>query len=187
MAFSADAVANYFLDRAAAARLPLSPMKLQKLMYFAHGFHLALERRGQPLVNEEVQAWEYGPVFPAIYHEFKEFGGRAISRDACSVKSVGGGDLLIYIPTVATEAEADPQIDLPFAQAVLSRVWSVYSPHSATALSELTHERGSPWWMIRQKAMAEFGGKIPRAPNIPNPLIRNWFKQRFPNTAASPT
>ena len=58
--YSAKAVANYFLARAKESGETLSPMKLQKLIYFAHGWHLAVF--DAPLLDEEVQAWDYGPA-----------------------------------------------------------------------------------------------------------------------------
>jgi len=68
------AVANWFIDHVRN----LTPLKLQKLIYYAHGWHLAL--RDQPLIDELIEAWEYGPVVPNVYHEFKEFGNQPITR-----------------------------------------------------------------------------------------------------------
>ena len=56
----------------------VSPMKLQKLVYFAHGWHLAIHNR--PLVNEQVEAWKFGPVFSDLYHQIKSFGNEKIDR-----------------------------------------------------------------------------------------------------------
>src|SRR6185437_3205902 len=172
MAFSADAVANYFLDRACAASLPVSPMKLQKLIYFAHGWHLALEKNGHPLLAENEQAWEYGPVLPSVYHEFKDFGDQPITRKATEVEFNEDRGLVLYEPAIDQEA-AKFADDIEFPKAVLNRIWNVYSPHPAVQLSEMTHEEGSPWWQVRSEAKRRFRGKIPRGLNIPNELIRN--------------
>ncbi|WP_131993555.1 type II toxin-antitoxin system antitoxin SocA domain-containing protein [Dokdonella fugitiva] len=40
-------------------------MQLLKLVYLCHAWTLGL--LGRPLLREEVQAWRYGPVFPALY------------------------------------------------------------------------------------------------------------------------
>jgi len=44
-------------------------MKLQKLVYYAHGWHLALNN--EPLIDEQVECWQYGPVISSLFHEFK--------------------------------------------------------------------------------------------------------------------
>ncbi|MDQ6665177.1 MAG: DUF4065 domain-containing protein, partial [Acidobacteriota bacterium] len=80
MAYDALAVANYFLDCARKDGRELDPMGIQKLVFFAHGWHLALV--GSPLIEQRVEAWEYGPVIPDIYHAFKEFGAGAIKSHA---------------------------------------------------------------------------------------------------------
>ena len=66
-------VANYFLRRADdnAGDL-ISNLKLQKLVYYAQGYHLALF--GKPLFNERIEAWMHGPVIPEMYYAFKQFG-----------------------------------------------------------------------------------------------------------------
>ncbi|MCY4000360.1 MAG: DUF4065 domain-containing protein, partial [Bacteroidetes bacterium] len=50
----------------------LTPMQLIKLSYIAHGWTLGIS--GEPLFNDTVEAWRYGPVVPDIYHTYKEFG-----------------------------------------------------------------------------------------------------------------
>ena len=54
-------VAAYILDR----RGPMTVMKLQKLCYYAYGYHLAWE--GRRLFPERFEAWANGPVAPALY------------------------------------------------------------------------------------------------------------------------
>jgi len=49
MAYDAKIVANYFLDLADRDHVFVSPLKLQKLVYLAHGWSLAL--RGRPLLK----------------------------------------------------------------------------------------------------------------------------------------
>jgi len=68
MPLPSAAVANYFLDLGLRESIPITPLKLQKLVYFAHGWYLGFT--GEPLLNEGIQAWEYGPVIPSLYHDF---------------------------------------------------------------------------------------------------------------------
>ena len=78
MAYEAKAIANYFLEKAKAEGNSLTPMQVQKLVYFAHGWYLGLF--GEPLIKESVQAWSYGPVIPSLYQEFKRFGNQGIDE-----------------------------------------------------------------------------------------------------------
>src|SRR5262245_61420633 len=77
MTFDAKAVANRFLNLARLEEKNLTPMKLQKLVYYAQGWCLGLN--DCPIINEQVEAWQYGPVIPTLYHTFKEFGNGAIT------------------------------------------------------------------------------------------------------------
>ena len=62
----------------------LSNLQMQKILYLAHMFYMG-RNNGDPLVDEEFQAWDYGPVLPSLYHKISFFG-----RDP--VKDVFFGD-----------------------------------------------------------------------------------------------
>ena len=72
MPYDPKAIANYFLDLARAQEKALTPLKIQKLVYFANGWHLAI--KGVPLINEQVEAWRFGPVIPSLYTHFERMG-----------------------------------------------------------------------------------------------------------------
>lgn len=59
------AIANYFIELTKNYDNLVSPMKLQKLVYFAHGWCLA--HADKPLINEKVEAWQYRPVVSSLY------------------------------------------------------------------------------------------------------------------------
>src|SRR5690348_2726800 len=80
MPYDPRAVANYFLDLASVDGESISPLKLQKLLYFGHGWHLAIT--GEPLLSERIRAWKYGPVVESIYYQFRRFGNRPITTRA---------------------------------------------------------------------------------------------------------
>ena len=56
----------------------ITHMWLQKLLYFAQGQHLA--RTGTPLFPDKIEAWQYGPVVPDIYHKYKVCGNSPIPK-----------------------------------------------------------------------------------------------------------
>lgn len=72
----------------------VSNLELQKLLYVSHMIHLG--ETGRPLINENFEAWDYGPVVPELYHEVKMFG-RSDVRDVFFRATRPGGDALRVI------------------------------------------------------------------------------------------
>ncbi len=78
--YSALDIANYFLFRAEKeGHELLSNLKLQKLVYYAQGIHLAMY--DEPLFADRIEAWNYGPVVPSLYHLYKDKGAGCIPAD----------------------------------------------------------------------------------------------------------
>jgi uncharacterized phage-associated protein len=159
---SAKSIANYFLDLAQATGQPIDPMKLQKLVYYAHGWFAG--HTGQELINESVEAWPYGPVIPSLYHEFKRFGSNWIHGRAAEYAH---GEL------VEVPRPADAGI-----RAFLDNVWNAYSQYTGIKLSELTHAPEGPWDITRRETHGT------RSADIPFPRIRDHFAQAVRNTGA---
>jgi len=134
MSFSAQAVANEFINTAGKGRL--DPMKLQKLVYFAHGWHLAIE--DAPLIRQHFEAWQFGPVIPDLYRALRDYGAGNVTEYATKFNSLTSRHVSPRIPSDAGE-EARAAID------VIRDVWSVYGPYSAIKLSNATHMDGTPW------------------------------------------
>ncbi|MDR1649872.1 MAG: DUF4065 domain-containing protein [Synergistaceae bacterium] len=59
------------------AECDLTPLKLQKLLYYAEGLSLAL--RGESLFSEPILAWQYGPVVRDVYKMYEYAGRNSIS------------------------------------------------------------------------------------------------------------
>ena len=54
----------------------VTPLKIQKLLYYCQGYALALT--GEKLFDEPIEAWKYGPVVDAVYQEYKKYNGQII-------------------------------------------------------------------------------------------------------------
>jgi uncharacterized phage-associated protein len=143
--YDARAVANYFLELAMPEGVPITPMAIQKLVYFAHGWMLAVY--GRPLISQLIQAWDYGPVIVDLYREFKHFGDLPITQLA--------KDVHLRIQKYRDPAVAD----------LLNQTWETYKHFTAIQLSNMTHVRGSPWSLAREK----------NQPFIDNDSIRTYF------------
>ena len=82
MAYNSKAVANYFLELGDWDGESISPMKIQKLVYYAHGWHLGVT--DEPLIDEQIECWPYGPVVDSLFHQFKHYGSGPIRKPAVS-------------------------------------------------------------------------------------------------------
>jgi uncharacterized phage-associated protein len=60
----------------------VTPMKLQKLVYYVKGFSLVL--LGRPIFGEKLEAWRHGPVCPDLYHRLKSHGASILSPGDCN-------------------------------------------------------------------------------------------------------
>ena len=167
MGYSAKAIANYFIGISKTTRDQLSPLKMQKLVYFSHGWHLALHREGLPLVDDEfVEAWPYGPVFPSLYFEFRHYGGKSIKEYAQDLNLIDIGTKSKKIEMVTPQIRNTDTI----VPELLDKVWEVYKEHSAVQLSSLTHAPGTPWAITKKETPGI------RNVNIPNNLIRDYYE-----------
>ena len=161
MAYSPVAIANYFISRAAREGAPLSHMKLQKLVYFAEGWHLAF--KDQQLIDDRIEAWPYGPVIKSLYHQFKSYRNANI-REPETIIEANGGRIKVDIPNI-------PNGDT-FTLGLLNKIWEIYGNFSAIDLSTMTHQDGTPW----HKTYKERGGGGSQAEEIPRALIGDYFK-----------
>lgn len=138
--YDARAIANEFIKRAQRDNKPLTNMQLQKLPYIAHGWSLAI--LGTPLIAVQPEVWPYGPVYRGLYKTLSRYGSGSI-------------DDFIH--------ENDPTLDGRFRgdeirseltlneEHLLDRVWAIYGGLEGWQLSALTHQKNSPWSLIKEK------------------------------------
>lgn len=119
---------NNILFRGRQDRIRVTPMKLQKLMYYVCRDYV--QKTGQMPIGEEFEVWQYGPVLPSVYAEFKSFGSNPITAYA---KDASGNSYKV------SEEEN------PILAEVLDVVWAKYKRMSGVQLSRLTHMNGSGW------------------------------------------
>ncbi len=149
--YPALAIANEFVRMGMDEGRPIDPMKLQKLVYLAHGWHLAF--RGQPLIQDAIEAWQYGPVIPSLYAQFRRYGARDITAP---------GPEAANAPAITNDVRA-----------LLQQVWKKYGGLSAIELSMFTHEAGFAWDLTKKKIAAHDGYRMT------NDLIADEFTRRL--------
>jgi uncharacterized phage-associated protein len=169
MPYDAKAIANYFLDLADARAEPLSPLKIQKLVYFANGWHLAL--RNAPIIDEQVEAWPYGPVIPSLYRAFRKYGDQPITARAERVVTEFHGTWKMSFRRFTPSIDEQPGGRVEFTKNFLKRIWDTFGGYTAIQLSNLTHQEGTPW----HRVFVENNGNIPKGTDIPQSLMKEYF------------
>ena len=142
---ASTSIANGLIHAAQTRGKSVSPMKLQKLLYFAQGFWLA--QTGEVLVDEPLEAWLHGPVFPAVYHAFEPFGSSPISAPACHVDVQTGCLMPVPVPK-------GPVMDF------LTALMDTFGEKTAFDLSRLARLSGGPWAQARLGSTRVFGEEI---------------------------
>ena len=130
---SALAVANEFLRMAPS--IAYDQMKLQKLVYIAQGWNLAIN--DAPLVKDAIEAWDGGPVFRSIWNEIRDFGLNKYNP-----------------PLLINPLNKQPYQEdfLPEEKAVIDHVMRKYGAFSGKSLSDMTHQKGTPWYNAYMKS-----------------------------------
>jgi len=121
--YSSFDIAKRILALAQKDSQQITPMKLLKLVYIMHGWHLGI--KDEPLINDAIQAWKYGPVIPELYHKIKRFGTSQVDPDLIDLYA---------------EKELNKE-DSEFVETI----WEEYGEMTAIELSALTHMQGSAW------------------------------------------
>lgn len=116
-------VARFILCLALENGDRITNLKLQKLLYYAQAWFL-VNNNNQLLFEEDIIAWQYGPVVLSIYEKYKNFGRQPIEIE-CNIES-DFKDMSISIKHYLTE----------FCE--------VFFRFSATELVGMTHQE-EPW------------------------------------------
>jgi uncharacterized phage-associated protein len=130
-------VANRILALAQERGDALTPMQILKLVYISHGWMLGLY--GRPLISDDVEAWQYGPVIRPLYGKLRAYQGRPVTN---------------MIPLKTSDSALDAEEDN-----VVQQVYDLYGSKTGPALSRITHAPRTPWSLTYREG--EFGKVIP--------------------------
>ena len=114
-------VANYFIEMGVQDNMPITPMKTQKLIFFAHGWMLGIH--GRPLLDTGFESWRYGPVMPVVYHRLAYHGGDTIPQP------------ILALPKDFDDDELE----------IMTQVYELYAPFDDISLSGMTAAKDGPW------------------------------------------
>ena len=163
----AAAVANEFLNlqnRIPGAN-PIDNMKMQKLLFYAHAWFLAINDK--PLIEEPIEAWSWGPVVRSVYLDFKHFGRNQIEgHRATAITVTDNGHVKVK--------SEKPELKDTELKHFVQKVWEVHKDFTGIQLSNSTHGEGEPWSEIKN-----YYGDLRNKPTIPNDLIKSAFKAKL--------
>lgn len=125
----------------------ITPMKLQKLLYYCQGYSLGTT--GRPLFEDSIVAWRFGPVVKSVHREYQEHKRTSIPLD-----------LVIDCPRVDG-----------YVAGIVSRVIRDMGIYSATELSRRTHSE--PAW-IEAWGKSDASDPYPGEP-LSLETMRNFF------------
>lgn len=124
----------------------LTPLRVQKLLYYVQGWSLAT--RGRPLFTERIEAWKNGPVVRAVWQQFRDHGNATIPID--------------HVEPLSGVPDTD--------QRLVESVWAGYRMHSASELWRMTHAE-SPW----RRARGGLPEDAPGRGEVTHAMLREHF------------
>ncbi|GGC02544.1 Panacea domain-containing protein [Dyadobacter sediminis] len=158
--YSSVLIAGQFVNLGIKESNPVTQMKLQKMVFFAHGLHLAINN-GNPLIREKFLAWKFGPVVPTIYQLYKQWGNAPIIERTSILVNSKPLEYFSELSESALEA--------------INNTWEITKDVDAITLSNWSHSPDSPW-AITYRNIGENGV-------IDDNLIKNYFEQQIRSTA----
>lgn len=120
---------NNILERGNKENIGISPMKLQRLLYFVCRDYV--RRTGQKPISEDFEVCQYGPVIPSVYGMFRFFGASPIRG---------------YAQDAFGKSYKVSERDNPVLASSLDTVWAKYKRLNGIELSQKTHQKGSGWY-----------------------------------------
>lgn len=126
-------IAKYYLYRSMQDGELISPLKMQKLVYYAYSWTLVKNKK--KLFDEKIEAWPSGPVVPSLYQNLKHYGSAPIDESFLNVKNEN--ELNTLFSKIPKEVKT-----------TLDEVYENYMTKTAFELVTLTHSE-KPWLEAR--------------------------------------
>ena len=121
--------ANNILYLSSNENIPITPMKLQKLLYFLYKDYLI--KTNNSLFSDRFEAWKYGPALSIIHDTFGHY------KDYNITQYYKSNDRKFY--------RINEKTNSIFSQ-ILYFVWNTYKFHSGIELAKLTQKPGTAWY-----------------------------------------
>ena len=129
-------ISRFIINHSVRAGKGISNLKLQKVLYLVQAYFLI--KRGVPCFRERIEAWDFGPVVPEAYREFRSYGSTLIPFISSYI--VFDRENIWNSRRVKTDEDIISERD----RKTIAEVTDFLSGFSATALGDLTRSQ-LPW------------------------------------------
>jgi uncharacterized phage-associated protein len=164
--YSATAVANWLINKNREDPSGLTHLKIQKLLYFYQGWHLAYFNA--PLFEDPIEAWRHGPVVYSVYFALRDRGkGVIITEPIEKGYMVENGRYKTHTPNLLYINHNVPVF--------MNSIWNQYSKLEPWRLVAISHADGSPWQQVKNSNVLNSNMN----PIIPVELMKSYFKSQF--------
>ncbi len=127
-----SAIANYFIEQSRKDKIKLTNLSMQKLVYFAYGRVMGYTK--EKLFYDRIEAWQFGPVIPSLYHQLKRYGSKPVTEKILEYDY----DKNMFFSWNLAEGTA--------LRKLMGIVWRRYKSLPPNEMVALTHKPGTPWF-----------------------------------------
>lgn len=138
MTYNVLDVSLYIINYSNQKNYSISNLKLQKLLYFTQAYFVMEKGIKSPCFKEKIEAWDFGPVVSAAYHEFKKYGSGNIPTIASYVTFDE------IRPWVTKEVTYDDKVIEDRDKILIAGVVDTFADYSASEIMRLSHKQ-DPW------------------------------------------
>ena len=159
MAYDVLEVCRHIINYSNEKGYEISNLKLQKLLYVVQGFFLV--DKGEKCFEEMIEAWDFGPVVPKAYREYKIYGATSIPP-VTLIYNIDHNNIfdsyyVEFLDNIITYED----------KSIIDKIIDSLKDISPVGLMKWTHDQ-DPWKNTYKKGENNV---------IPIETIKEWFKQ----------
>lgn len=131
-------ISRYIINYCNSKDYDLSNLKLQKILYFIQAYYVSKSKDKKPCFKDRIEAWDFGPVVPKVYHEYKKYGSTNIPAVTTYIKLDRNNIWNSKVVEYSDEFIED------YDKEIINNLVDNFSRFSTTVLVRITHNQ-LPW------------------------------------------
>lgn len=134
-------ICSYIINYSNEKEYDISNLKLQKLLYFIQVYFLI--KNDEPCFEEKIEAWDFGPVVPIAYNQYKQYGSMNIPPVTMYIDRFGNN------PYQIKRIEYDNIYISKNDRKMINNVIDKLADYTATDLVAITQNQ-APWREVHE-------------------------------------